>query len=114
VIHVDLVRFERLVGDALDSLPEELGRLMDNIVVVVEDVHPSEDLLGLYEGVPLTERDDYGGLTMPDRITLYRMALCGMCADVDELVEEIAVTMVHEIAHHFGIDDERLLEIDAY
>ena len=111
MIHVDLVRFERLVGDALDSLPEELGRLMDNIVVVVEDVHPSEDLLGLYEGVPLTERDDYGGLTMPDRITLYRMALCGMCADVDELVEEIAVTMVHEIAHHFGIDDDTLHEL---
>jgi len=108
VIHVDRVRFERLVGDALDSLPEELGRLMDNIVVVVEDAHPDENLLGLYEGVPLTERDDYGGLAMPDRITLYRTALCSICADVDELVEEIAVTMVHEIAHHFGIDDATL------
>jgi predicted Zn-dependent protease with MMP-like domain len=108
VIHVDRVRFERLVGEALDSLPEELGLLMDNIVVVVEDAHPSEDLLGLYEGVPLTERDDYGGLTMPDQITLYRLALCAVCADIDELVEEIAVTMVHEIAHHFGIDDATL------
>lgn len=111
MVRVDRLRFERLVGEALDSLPPELGALMDNVVVVVEDAHPEEDLLGLYEGVPLTERDDYGGLAMPDRITLYREPLCAACRDVDELVEEIAVTVVHEVAHHFGIDDETLHDL---
>ncbi len=81
---------------------------MDNVAVVVEDRHHSEDLLGLYEGVPLTERGDYGGLVMPDVVTVYRLALCDMCADEEELAQEIAVTVVHEIAHHFGIDDESL------
>ena len=100
--------FERLVGDALDALPEELGRLMENVAVVVEDRHPSEDLLGLYEGVPLTERDDYGGLVMPDLITLSRLPLCEFARDEQELVEEVTVTVVHEIAHHFGIDEDVL------
>ena len=103
-------RFEALVAEALDALPAELGDLMDNVAVVVEDRHPHEDLLGLYEGVPLTERDDYGGLVMPDKISLYRLPLCEICRDEDELVEEIAVTVVHEVAHHFGIDDEALHE----
>lgn len=102
--------FERLVGDALDVLPEELGRLMENVAVVVEDRHPTEDLLGLYEGVPLTERDDYGGLVMPDLVTLYRLSLCEFVRNEEELVEEVAVTVVHEIAHHFGIDDDKLHE----
>jgi predicted Zn-dependent protease with MMP-like domain len=96
------------VGEALDALPEELGRLMDNVAIVVDDRHPTEDLLGLYEGIPLTERDDYGGLVMPDVISLYRLPLCEICADEAELVEEISVTVVHEVAHHFGIDDESL------
>ncbi|MEZ5165165.1 MAG: metallopeptidase family protein [Acidimicrobiales bacterium] len=100
--------FERLVGEALDALPPELGRLMENVAVVMADRHPTEDLVGLYEGIPLTERDDYGGMVMPDVITLYRLALCEMCADEAELVDEIGVTVVHEIAHHFGIDDESL------
>ena len=103
-------RFEALVAEALDALPAELGDLMDNVAVVVEDRHPHEDLLGLYEGVPLTERDDYGGLVMPDKISLYRLPLCEICRDEDELVEEIAVTVVHEVAHHFGIDDDALHE----
>lgn len=105
---VSIRQFERFVADALDALPEELGRLMENVAVVAEDRHPHEDLLGLYEGIPLTERDDYGGLVMPDVISLYRLPLCEIAADTDELVEEIAVTVVHEIAHHFGIDDEAL------
>ena len=96
------------MGEALDALPEELGRLMENVAVVARDRHPSEDLLGLYEGIPLTERDDYGGLVMPDVISLYRLPLCAICADEEELVEEIAVTVVHEVAHHFGIDDDSL------
>ncbi|MEZ5236318.1 MAG: metallopeptidase family protein [Acidimicrobiia bacterium] len=105
-------RFERLVGDALDLLPDELAELIDNVVVTIEDRHPDEpELLGLYEGIPLTERHDYGALVLPDRITIYRLAVCELCADEDELVEEVAVTVVHELAHHFGIDDERLEQL---
>ncbi|HSK58217.1 MAG TPA: metallopeptidase family protein [Actinomycetospora sp.] len=102
-------RFEELVADALDELPEPLTRAMDNVVVLVEDRHPDEpELLGIYEGVALTERSsDYGGF-LPDRITLYREALADVCEDEDELREEVAVTVVHEIAHHFGIDEETL------
>ena len=103
--------FERLVADALDGLPEPLGRLMENVAIVVEDVHPHEDLLGLYEGVPLTERDDYGGMVMPDVITLYRVPLCAFVRDETELVHEVTVTVVHEVAHHFGIDDDTLHEL---
>lgn len=105
---IDEPHFERLVGEALDSLPPALGEMMENIAVVVEDAHPDEDLLGLYEGVPLTEREDYGGMAMPDRVTVYRLPICAICDDEDELVEEITVTVVHEVAHHFGIDDETL------
>jgi predicted Zn-dependent protease with MMP-like domain len=102
-------RFEELVADALDELPEPLTRAMDNVVVLVDDRHPDDpELLGLYEGVALTERySDYGGF-LPDRITLYRQALADVCEDEDELREEVAVTVVHEIAHHFGIDEETL------
>jgi predicted Zn-dependent protease with MMP-like domain len=108
VIVVEEEQFIVLVGDALDQVPEALAGLIDNVVVVVEDRHPDEDLLGLYDGVPLTERDDYGGLVMPDRITVYRMAICEMCDTLDEVVEEVLVTVVHELAHHFGIDDDEL------
>ncbi len=102
-------RFEELVGEALDELPAELLRAMDNVVVLVEPRHPEDpELLGLYEGVALTDRtSDYGGV-LPDRITLYREALVEMCADEDELRDEVAITVVHEIAHHFGIDDATL------
>ena len=96
------------MGDALDRLPAALGEMMENIVVVVEDAHPDEDLLGLYEGVPLTERENYGGLAMPDRVTVYRLAICAICDSEDDLLDEIMVTVVHEVAHHFGIDDETL------
>ena len=105
---VNTVRFERLVGDVIDELPPELGRMMENVAVVVEDRHPTEDLLGLYEGIPLTERETYGAFEMPDKISLYRLSLCEMCDDEDELVEEITITVIHEVAHHFGIDDDLL------
>ncbi|MFQ5558493.1 MAG: metallopeptidase family protein [Acidimicrobiales bacterium] len=111
MVHMDPRRFELLVSDALDSLPSGLGRLMDNVAVVVEDRHPTEELLGLYEGVPLTEREEYGGLVMPDRVTIYRLPICEMCADADEVREEVAITVVHEIAHHFGIDDDTLHDL---
>ncbi len=104
-------RFEELVADALDAIPEELAALMDNVVVTIEDESPEAGLLGLYEGVPLTDRGDYGGLVMPDRVTVYRRALCELCASEDELVDQVIITVIHEIAHHFGIDDDHLDEL---
>ena len=102
-------RFDELVADALDTIPPELMRAMDNVVVLVDDRHPDDpSLLGLYEGVALTERtSDYGGV-LPDRITIYREAILDVCVDEDEVVDEVAVTVVHEVAHHFGIDEATL------
>jgi predicted Zn-dependent protease with MMP-like domain len=112
MVEVTRRRFEELVGDALDEVPEQLTRLMDNVVVLVEDRDPDDPtVLGLYEGVALTERGhDYGGM-LPDRITLYRAAILDVCDTEDDVVEEVAVTVVHEIAHHFGIGDARLHEL---
>jgi predicted Zn-dependent protease with MMP-like domain len=105
-------RFEELVSDALDLIPEEFAHAMSNVVVLVEPSHPDEPgLLGLYHGVALTERtSDYGGV-LPDRITIYREPILEICSSQDEVVDEVAVTVVHEIAHHFGIDDARLHEL---
>jgi predicted Zn-dependent protease with MMP-like domain len=103
-------RFEELVGDALDEVPEELLDLMDNVVILVVDDPPADDpdLLGLYEGHALTERGwDYSGV-LPDRISIYRKPILAICDDEDDVVDEVAITVVHEIAHHFGISDERL------
>lgn len=104
--------FEGLVADALDTIPPELTAAMDNVVVLVEGRNAEEaDLLGLYEGIALTERtSDYGGV-LPDRITIYQDAILDVCADRDEVVQEVAVTVVHEIAHHFGIDEDTLHEL---
>ncbi|EHR48643.1 hypothetical protein SacmaDRAFT_0336 [Saccharomonospora marina XMU15] len=105
-------RFEELVADALDQLPPEFASAMDNVVVLVEERNESEpDILGLYHGVALTERGhDYGGV-LPDRISIYREPILGMCDTEDDVVEEVLVTVVHEVAHHFGIDDARLHEL---
>jgi predicted Zn-dependent protease with MMP-like domain len=102
-------RFEELVADALDAVPAPLMALLDNVVVLVEDRNDEEpDLLGLYEGYALTERGwDYGG-ALPDRIMIYRWAICDICDDEEQVVDEVTITVVHEIAHHFGIDDDRL------
>jgi predicted Zn-dependent protease with MMP-like domain len=105
--------FEDLVAEALDAIPDELARLVDNVIIVVEDDVPpgSDRLLGLYEGIPLTERGaSYAGV-MPDRITVYRRPTLEICDTVEDVVEEVHVTVVHEIAHHFGIDDDRLHEL---
>ena len=106
-------RFEELVGEALDEVPVELLNLMNNVVILVEDAPPDggDDLLGLYEGHALTERGwDYGGV-LPDRITIYRLPTLQICDSETDVVDEVAVTVVHEIAHHFGIDDHRLHEL---
>lgn len=108
---IDAERFQRYVDDALDLVPDELWDAFDNVVVVVEDADTEEpDLLGVYEGVPLTEREDYGGI-LPDRIVIFRLALCDFVADESQLVDEIRVTVLHELAHHMGIDDDRLHEL---
>ena len=105
--------FEDLVAEALDEIPDELARLVDNVVFVVEDdVPPGEEpLLGLYEGVPLTERGSWYAGVLPDRITVYRNPILAICDTDDDVVDEVHITVVHEIAHHFGIDDDRLHEL---
>lgn len=103
-------RFEELVADALDRVPPTLMSMMDNVVIVVEDAPEGDDqnLLGLYEGYALTDRGwEYGGV-LPDKITIYRLPTLRICRTEEEVVEEVAITVVHEIAHHFGIDDARL------
>jgi predicted Zn-dependent protease with MMP-like domain len=110
VIDVDPERFEALVADALDGIPEELGRLMDNVIVRVSDAD-RPGLFGLYEGIPLTRREQYGGMAMPDRITIFRRTILDHCRDEADVVRQVRVTVVHEVAHHFGISDQRLTEL---
>ena len=112
--HLSDAEFEEAVGDALDSIPAELAQAMDNVVVLVEQEPPGDepDLLGVYDGTPLTDRDGWWSAgALPDRITIFRGPLERMCATVEELREEIAITVVHEVAHHFGIDDAHLHEL---
>ena len=106
--------FDLLVSEALDGVPVELAALRDNVVVLVEPAPPPEDpgLLGLYDGVPLTERDVTSyTFAPPDRILVFRGPLTRMCETPEELVEEVRITVVHEIAHHFGIDDDALHDL---
>ena len=111
MVDVSAERFEELVGDALDAIPPELGRLMSNVAVVVADQPRARGLLGLYEGVPLTARGiDYHSV-LPDKITVFRATICALCKTEDEVVEQVRITVVHEVAHHFGIDDDRLTEL---
>jgi predicted Zn-dependent protease with MMP-like domain len=105
--------FERVVTDELDALPGDMVDGLENVVFVVED-RPEDgslDLLGLYDGIALTERGQYGFGEMPDRIILYREPLLSICDDEEQLREEIHVTLVHEIAHFYGIDDDKLHEL---
>ena len=107
-------RFDALVDQALDGIPDELAALVHNVVVLVEDEPPEgepDDLLGLYDGVALTERDSTVTLQLPDRIFVFRGQLLDFVESEEELVEEVRITVVHEIAHHFGIDDARLHEL---
>ena len=111
MVEVPPERFEQLVADAIDGIPDDLARYMDNVAVFVEDGR-RPDLLGRYDGIPLTKRDaGYGGMIMPDRITIFRLPICALCRSEDEVVQQVRITVVHEIAHHFGIDDARLHEL---
>jgi predicted Zn-dependent protease with MMP-like domain len=115
-------RFEALVRQALATLPPELRRLLDDVAIVVEDwpsaedlatagVPPGETLFGLYIGVPLTERASGYGMTLPDKIIIFQGPLEDWCRSHDELVQEVRTTVIHEVAHHFGISDARLAEL---
>jgi predicted Zn-dependent protease with MMP-like domain len=118
-MEVDPERFRELVADALDSIPEALGQVMENVAVFVEDWPTIEQLggrrgtlLGLYQGVDLTRRSplSYGGV-MPDRITVFRGPISAIAHTEEELVEMVTTTVIHEVAHHFGISDARLEEL---
>jgi predicted Zn-dependent protease with MMP-like domain len=115
VVEMSEAEFEEAVADALDAVPTQLTDLMENVVVLVEEEPPEgepADLLGLYDGTPLTERDSWWAAgSLPDRILVFRGPTLRMCRDRDEVVHEVAVTVVHEIAHHFGIDDDRLHDL---
>ena len=112
-MEIEESEFEELVSLALDGVPPELSALMDNVVVLIEaEPSPEEpDILGLYDGVPLTERDSNYTFRVPDRIFIYRGPLTRMCESAEELVDEVRITVVHEIAHHFGIDDAALHDL---
>lgn len=105
-------RFEELVSEALDQVPTQFAEAMDNVVVLVEeDNDESPGILGLYHGIALTERtSDYGGV-LPDRISIYRRPILGMCDTEAQVVEEVLITVMHELGHHFGINDERLHDL---
>jgi predicted Zn-dependent protease with MMP-like domain len=121
---MDKARFEELVEKALDGLPEEFAESLDNVAIFVED-YPSKEqrlsspqdedsvLLGLYEGIPLTERGHDYGMVLPDRITIFRKPIESVCRTDDEIVETVRSTVLHEIAHHFGISDGRLDELEG-
>jgi predicted Zn-dependent protease with MMP-like domain len=110
---MDAETFERLVAEALDGVPADLMALLQNVVVLTADEPPSDepDLLGLYEGIPLTARDGWYSGVLPDRITIFRGPTLRFARSWDEAVSEVRITVVHEIAHHFGIDDDRLHEL---
>ena len=116
---VDRERFEELVADALDGIPENLGKLMENVAVFVEDWPTAEQLggrqgtlLGLYEGVDLTRRSPLSyGAVMPDRITIFRGPISSVARSDEQLVQLVTETVIHEVAHHFGISDARLEEL---
>lgn len=115
MVEMSRAEFEDAVGEALDDVPPELAKMMNNVVILVEDEPPADaegDLLGLYEGVPLTERGEaWAAGSLPDRITIFRNPTLRFCASREEVLEEVLITVVHEIAHHFGIDDDRLHEL---
>lgn len=110
MVDIPLERFEELVEEALDSIPEELGRYMDNVAVVVSD-EPAGRYYGLYQGVPLTNRRNYGGMVLPDRITIYRRTILRSARSEQDVVDQVRRTVIHEVGHHFGIPDSRLRQL---
>jgi len=111
VFRVSPERFEELASEALDSIPEGLARYMDNVAVVVADRSEGHRLFGLYQGVPLTNRGNHYSGVVPDKITLYEEEISSVCSNETELIAQIRKTVIHEVAHHFGISDPRLKEL---
>lgn len=111
MVEVTPENFEVLVGEALDEIPKSLLDLLDNVVIAVEDESDDPDLLGVYEGIPITERGTQYAGVLPDRIVIYRLPTLRMCNTLEDVVDEVHITVVHEIAHHFGSDDDRLAEL---
>jgi predicted Zn-dependent protease with MMP-like domain len=111
MIDVDDSQFEDMVKRALDSLPPKLGAEMANVAVTVQLEEGRPGLLGLYQGIPLTKRTTTYAGVLPDRITIYRRAICAICSTEDEVIEQVRRTVIHEIGHHFGIGDPRLREL---
>ncbi len=113
MVEVSDDRFAELVEDAFRAVPPELSALLDNVALFIEDDPPDDDpgLLGYYDGVALTERDTSYGGQLPDRIVVFRNPTLAICDTEDDVVHEVGITVVHEIAHHFGIDDARLHEL---
>jgi predicted Zn-dependent protease with MMP-like domain len=107
---LDSDAFEALVDDALATIPEELRAQMENVAIVIDDESPPGRLFGLYQGVPLTKRGTYGG-TSPDRITLFLATICRAAATPEDLDRRVRVTLLHEVGHHFGMDEARLREM---
>lgn len=110
MVTITAERFEELVADALDGIPTNLGAAMENVAVLVDASSPPGRLLGLYEGVPLTERGVHYSAAMPDRITIFMATICHASADEQAVVAMVRKTVIHEVAHHFGIDDQHLKE----
>ncbi|MDE3064892.1 MAG: metallopeptidase family protein [Acidobacteriota bacterium] len=112
MFHVSDRRFEELVAEGLATLPENLKSQIDNVVIIVEDESPDRNLFGLYEGIPLTRRSaqSYSGV-MPDRITLFQRTICSVCRSEEDVRAQVRTTVIHEMAHFFGISDPRLSEL---
>ncbi len=112
VFAVSNERFDELVADAIGSLPPELAKEIDNVAIIVEDEAEGRQLFGLFEGIPLTKRGPMSyTFALPDRITIYQGAICRHCRNDDEVRQQVRKTVIHELAHHFGISDERLTEL---
>ena len=111
MLDISAQAFEQIAAQAFRQLPASVREGLDNLVLCVEEDSPEPGLLGLYEGIPLTERDSDYSATLPDRITLFRLPILARCSNEDDLVREITVTVMHEIAHHFGSDDAKLSDL---
>ena len=111
MIDIDPDRFEEMVAEAMDGLPARFRQQISNVAILVEHNPGPRGLLGLYEGIPLTSRTSQYAGALPDRITIYRRAICAICRTEDEVTEQVRRTVIHEVGHYFGIDDDRLHEL---
>ena len=107
---IDVDTFEALVADALEAIPDELRAEMENVAIIIDDESPPGQLFGLYEGIPLTKRGQYAGAN-PDRITLFLQTICAAARTQEDLDRRVRITLLHEVGHHFGMDEKRLREL---